>query len=56
MGFGRRGRAGLIAIFNPVLCRAVGAGALAGCPIAILSIVIGLGEAFFARLSGQRLL
>ena len=54
--FGRRGRAGLIAVFSPVLCHAVGAGALAGRAIAILSIVFGFGEAFFARLPGQRLL
>ncbi len=54
--FGRRGRAGLMAIFSPVLCHVVGAGALAGRAIAILSIVFGFGETFFARLPGQRLL
>jgi hypothetical protein len=43
-----------MAVFSPVLCHAVGAGALAGRAIAVLSIVFGLGEAFFARLSGQR--
>jgi hypothetical protein len=34
----------------------VGTGALAGRAIAILSIVFGFAEAFFARLPGQRLL
>jgi len=29
---------------------------LPGCPIAILSIIFGIGEAFFARLPRQRLL
>ena len=54
--FGRRSRAGLIAVFSPVLRHAVGAVALPGRPIAILSIVFGIGEAFFARLPRQRLL
>jgi hypothetical protein len=49
--FGRRGRAGLIAVFSPVSCHAVGAGALAGRAIAILSIVFGFAEAFFCATS-----
>ena len=42
-----------MAVFSPVLCHAGGTGALAGRAIAILSIVFGFGEAFFARLPGQ---
>jgi hypothetical protein len=34
----------------------MGAGVLAARAIAILSVVFGFGEAFFARLPGQRLL
>jgi len=45
-----------MAVFSPILCHAVGAGALAGRAMAILSIVFGFGEASFARLPGQRLL
>jgi hypothetical protein len=42
--------------FQPRFVSHVGAVALPGHPIAILSIVFGIGEAFLARLPRQRLL
>jgi hypothetical protein len=53
--FERRIRVGLIAVFSPVLCHAVGTGVLPGLTIAVLAAGSGVVEAFFARLPHQRL-
>jgi hypothetical protein len=56
MGFWTAQSCGVDSGFQPRFVSHVGAVALPGHPIAILSIVFGIGEAFLARLPHQRLL
>ena len=56
IGFWTAQSCGVDSGFQPRFVSHVGAVALPGRPIAILSIVFGIAEAFFARLPRQRLL